>query len=83
MKKQPIFNRNQLALAVSVALLGSVMTGCSSSSDSAAPPGEATASANGGTGGPGGQGGCWNTKRRVAKDPQRIELFDERGKQVV
>jgi len=57
MKKQPIFNRNQLALAVSVALLGSVMTGCSSSSDSAAPPGEATASANGGTGGPGGQGG--------------------------
>jgi hypothetical protein len=51
------FNRNQLALAVSIALLGGVMTGCSSSSDSAAPPGESTISMNGGMGGAGGNGG--------------------------
>lgn len=59
-KHNPIFKRKQLVIAVSMAMLGGALTGCSSSSSSSAPaPGTATIVANGGTAGnmPGANGG--------------------------
>jgi hypothetical protein len=64
MQKQTHFKRKQLVIAVSMAMLGGVLTGCSSSSDSPAA-GTYTFVANGGTAGNlnyarGGEGGDIN-----------------------
>jgi len=61
-KYNPKFKQKQLVIAVSMAMLGGALTGCSSSSSSGAAPGTATIVANGGTAGNmpgslGGQGG--------------------------
>jgi hypothetical protein len=58
-KQKPIFKRKQLVIAVSIAMLGGAMTGCSSSSSTSTPAGTATIVANGGVGGSqdGGEGG--------------------------